>query len=101
MANKNQPANKPSVPDDRERTIGGDMPKRTPPTVTIARITLVGTIIVATTSLIGNLILGYWQFIQPSDGHPPTPTPIPTSLAMEAIPRDVFVFAGDDNPDGG
>ncbi len=78
------------------------MAKRTQNTVTIAKITVAGTIIVAVTSLIGNLILGYWQFLRkPDDATQSTPFPEAASLAIEQIPQRVFSYYGNSENLGG
>lgn len=78
------------------------MTKKGQDTVTVTKITIIGTIIVAIISLIGNLVLGYWQFIlKPGEANQLTPTPNTTSLAIEQIPQDIFAYAGNNNPDGG
>lgn len=71
------------------------MTRQTLDTVTVAKITLTGTITVAIISLIGNLILGYWQFIRkPSETNQPTPTPASNALAIEQLPMTLFVYDG-------
>jgi len=78
------------------------MSKKTPNTITVAKITVVGTIIVAIISLIGNLMLGYWQFIlKPGEAEKPEHALPSESLAAEQIPLDLFAYGGNDNPDGG
>jgi hypothetical protein len=65
------------------------MTKKTPDTVTVARITLMGTILVALISVLGNLILGYWQFISK-----PGPASESNLLAIEQIPQQVYAISG-------
>ena len=78
------------------------MAKKSQNTITVARLTMTGTIIVAIISLVGNLILGYWQFVRkPSNANQPTSTPNPTSLAIEQIPQKVFPYYGEVENIGG
>jgi hypothetical protein len=75
------------------------MKTKTPTTVTIAKITLFGTIAVAVISLIGNLVLGYWQFQRTQgEANQAIPTPELNTLSIEQIPREIFVFDGSADP---
>ena len=72
------------------------MTKNVQNTFAITKITVIGTIIVAIISLVGNLVLGYWQFIlKPSEANQPTPTPNTTSLAIEQIPFKIEIYDGE------
>lgn len=77
------------------------MTSRSHHTVTVAKITVVGTVAVAIISLIGNLILGYWQLAEKA-GEAVLPAPVvPAFLEIEQIPLDAFAYGGNNNPDGG
>ncbi len=78
------------------------MTEKAQDTITIAKITVAGTILVAIISLIGNLFSVYWQFIRkPDEASQRTPTPVSNSLAIEQIPQRVFAYYGNAENLGG
>jgi hypothetical protein len=78
------------------------MAKKSQDTIEVAKITMIGAIVVAVISLVGNLVLGYWQFIlKPSEVDQAETTQKSTSLAIEKISLDIFAYGGNGNPDGG
>jgi len=78
------------------------MTKKSQDSDTGAKATTIVPIVVAVISLIGNLVLGYWQFIlKPGEANQLTATPEPSSLAIENIPLDIFAYGGNGESEGG
>lgn len=77
------------------------MANKSQATITVAKITATSAVIVAAISLIGNLVLGYWQLTRKDGDVTPTPAPETNDLPLEKIPQQVFSYAGNDHPEGG